>query len=64
MCVEVEYFLLESFVPDFVQRFGDVTKEYVCSVFVLLGVFNEESVGSVRPSTSPESVWVVVLEVV
>ena len=38
MYVETEYFVFESFLPDFVRNFGDVTKDYVCSVFVLLSV--------------------------
>ena len=67
MYVKVEYFVLESFVPGFVNSFGGVTKDYVCGVFVLLCVgygFMEDGEGSVRPSTSPESVLVVVVEVV
>ena len=66
MYVEVKYFVFESFVPYFVKSLGDVTKDYVCVVFVLLGVgygFMEEGEGGVRPSTSPESVLVVVVEV-
>ena len=46
--VEAEYFV-----------FGDVTKDYVCGMCVLLNVgysFMEDGEGSVRPSTSPESV--------
>ena len=66
MYVEVKYFVFESFVPYFIKSFGDVTKDYVCVVFVLLCVgygFMEEGEGGVRPSTSPESVLVVVVEV-
>ena len=53
--------------PDFVKSFGDVTKDYVCGVYVLLGVgydSMENGEGSVHPSTSPESVLVVIVEVV
>ena len=56
MYVEAEYFVFESFVLDFVKSFGDVMKDYVFGVFVLLSLgcyFMEESEGSVRPSTSP-----------
>ena len=35
MYVEAEYFVFESFVQDFFKSFGDVTKDYVCGVFVL-----------------------------
>ena len=55
--------------PDFVKSFGDVTKDYVCGVYVLilLGVgygFMEEDEASVLPSTFSGSVIVVVVEVV
>ena len=69
MYVEAEYFVFGSIVPDFVKSFGDVTKDYVCGlgVCVLLGVgydSTEDAKVSVRPLTSPESVLVVVVEVV
>ena len=63
----MKYFVFESFVPNFVKSLGNVTKDYVCEVRVLLGVgygFMEDDEGSVRPSTSPETVLVVVVEVV
>ena len=66
MYVEAEYFVFESFAPDFVKSFGNVTKDYVCFVYVLLDVgygLIEDDEGSVRPSISPESVLVVVVEV-
>ena len=37
MYVEAEYFVYEYFVPDFVKSFGDVMKDYVRGVCVLLG---------------------------
>ena len=46
--------MFDSFVPDFFKSSGDVTKYYVCGVFVSLFAgygFLEDSEGSVRPST-------------
>ena len=63
MYIEAEYFVFESFVPGFVESLGDVTKDYICGVCVLFGVgygFMEDGESSVRPSTSPETVLVVV----
>ena len=58
MYVEVKYFMFESFVPDFVKSFGDI-------VLLCVGYrFMEYGKGSVRPSKSPKSVMVVVVEVV
>ena len=57
--------MFESFVSDFVKSFGDVTKDYVCGVFVLLSVgygFVEDSEDSMRFSTFLTSVLVVVVE--
>ena len=62
----MKYLVFESFVPDFVKSFGDVRKDYVVGVFVLLGVgygFMKDGEGRVRPSTSPQSVLNVVVEV-
>ena len=56
--------MFEYFVSDFVNCFGDFTKDYVCSVFDLLSVgydFMEDGEGSMCPLTSPESVLVVFL---
>ena len=67
MYVEVKYFVFESFVPNFVESFGDVTKDYVCVVFILLGVgygFVEDGEGGMRSSTTPKSVLVIIVEVV
>ena len=63
----MKYFAFEFFVSNFVKSLGDVTKDYVCGVFVFLGVgygFIGDGDGSVHPSTSPETVLVVVVEVV
>ena len=52
MYVEAKCFVLESFVADCVKSIGNVTKSYVCSVFVLLSVgygFMEDDEGTVRP---------------
>ena len=52
---------------DFVKSFENVTEGYVCSVLVLLSVgygFMEDGEGKVCPSIHPESVLVVVVEVV
>ena len=54
MYVKAKYFMVESFVPKFVKSFGDVTKDYVCGVFVLLSTgygFIENGKGRARPST-------------
>ena len=62
MYVEAKYFVFESYVPNIVKSFEDVTKDYVCAVFILLSVgygFMGDDEGSVRPSTSPETVLVV-----
>ena len=66
MYVEAKYFVFESFVPYLVKSLGDVAKDYVCIMFVLLGVgygFMEEGESGVRPSASPESVLVVIVKV-
>ena len=38
MYIEAEYFVFESSEPDFVNSFGDVTKDYIYGVFVLLNI--------------------------
>ena len=63
MYVEANYFMFESFVLDFVESLGDVTKDYVSGVCVLLWIeysFMEDGEGSVCPSTSPETVLILV----
>ena len=56
--------ILCSFFPDFVKSFGVVTKDYVCGVFILLGVeygFMGDGKDSVYPPTFPKFVLVVVV---